>query len=235
MTRLFFYVEGQTEQGYVTKVLRPHLANLGVYVMGPILAASGRRHGKTFRGGGNSYAKMRRDLEARLKEHAQPDVRFTTMFDLYALYNDWPGYAEAESLRHLPRERARKLETGLADDLGDARLIPHISLHEFETILLCDPDVFKLTYENADAPVKQLAEMVTRDGPPEAINDGEATAPSKRIDGLFPGYAAAKTSIGVDLASCVELARVRALCPHFDEWLGWLEKLGTPRHDLPQT
>jgi hypothetical protein len=141
MTRLYLYVEGQTEQGYVTTVLRPHLANFGVYVMGPILAASGRRHGKTFRGGGNSYQKMRRDLAAQLKEHSQPDVRFTTMFDLYALYNDWPGYDEAEALRHLPRERARKLETGLAADLGDSRLIPHVQLHEFETILLCDPDV----------------------------------------------------------------------------------------------
>jgi hypothetical protein len=88
--------------------------------------------------------------------------------------------------------------------------------------------VFKLTYENADTPVRQLAEMVARDGPPEAINDGEATAPSKRIDGLFPGYAAAKTSIGVDLASCVELATVRGQCPHFNEWLGRLEGLGVP-------
>src|SRR5207248_7921337 len=95
MTRLFFYVEGQTEQGYVTKVLTPHLANFGVYVAGAILAASGRRHGKTFRGGGDSYLKMRRDLAARLKEHAQPDVRFTTMFDLYALYNGWPGWDKA--------------------------------------------------------------------------------------------------------------------------------------------
>src|SRR5438045_2470936 len=76
MTRLFFYVEGQTEQGYVTKVLTPHLAQFGVYVAGAILTASGRRHGKTFHGGGNSFAKMRRDLSARLKEHAQADVRF---------------------------------------------------------------------------------------------------------------------------------------------------------------
>lgn len=225
MIRLFFYVEGQTEQGYVVKVLRPHLVAFGVHVAGPILAASGRRHGKTFRGGGNSYAKMRRDLAARLKEHSQPDVRFTTMFDLYALYNDWPGWDEAESLRHLPRERARKLEASFAADLADPRLIPHIQLHEFETILLCDPEVFKLTEENADARVQQLAEMVTRDGPPEAIDDGQATAPSKRIDRLFPGYAAAKTSVGVELAACVELARVRALCPHFDEWLGRLEGL----------
>jgi len=38
MIRLLFYVEGQTEQGYISKVLTPHLANFGVYVQGPILA-----------------------------------------------------------------------------------------------------------------------------------------------------------------------------------------------------
>jgi hypothetical protein len=62
MTRLVFYcVEGQTEQGCVMKVLRPHLTQFGIYVAGAILTASGRRHGKTFRGGGNSFSKMRRD------------------------------------------------------------------------------------------------------------------------------------------------------------------------------
>lgn len=228
MIRLFFYVEGQTEQGYVTKVLAPHLAGFGVQVGGAILAASGRRHGKTFRGGGRSYAKMRRDLAARLKEHDQPDVRFTTMFDLYALYGGWPGWDAAEALRHIPADRVRHLEAALAADLGDPRLVPHIQLFEFETILLCDPEVFRLTYENADAPVRQLHELVERDGPPEAIDDGSETAPSRRIDRLFPGYEPAKTSIGVELAACIDLAVVRGKCPHFDEWLKALEGMGDP-------
>lgn len=134
MTRLFFYVEGQAEQGYVSKVLSPHLAQFGVQVMGPILAASSKRHGKIHRGGGDRYGPMRRDLGNLLKLHGQPDVRFTTMFDLYALRQPWPGRDEAEKLRHLPRERARKLEEAFAADIGDSRLIPHLQLYEFETI-----------------------------------------------------------------------------------------------------
>lgn len=59
------------------------------------------------------------------------------------------------------------------------------------------------------------------------INDGEATAPSKRIDGLFPGYANEKVAMGVVLAECVGLAKVREQCQHFDEWLGRLEGLDT--------
>ena len=52
MVRLYFYVEGQTEQGYVKQVLTPHLAGFGVQVMGAVLAASGRKHGHVSRGGG---------------------------------------------------------------------------------------------------------------------------------------------------------------------------------------
>jgi hypothetical protein len=216
MIRLFFYVEGQTEQGYVISKLQAHLAPFGVYVQGPILAPTG------------SYAKMRRDLGNHLKKHNQPDVRFTTMFDLYALRTKWPGWDEAEKLRHLPHERTRKLEEAFAADVGDSRLIPHIQLHEFETILFCEPEWFGGLYENADAQVKELQEMVRRDGPPEQINDNPNTAPSKRIDRVFPGYAGAKTSTGVQVASCIDLAKVRGLCPHFGEWMSRLEKLAPP-------
>src|SRR5262245_4883041 len=114
MIRLFFYVEGQTEQGYVSKVLRPHLASFGVFVQGPILAPSG------------SYTRTRRDLGNLLKQHSQQDVRFTTMFDMYALRRPWPGWDEAEKLRHIPRDRVQRLEEAFANDIGDARLIPHI-------------------------------------------------------------------------------------------------------------
>lgn len=216
MIRLFFYVEGQTEQGYVTGKLQAHLAPFGVYVQGPIRAPTG------------GYAKMRRDLGNLLKLHHQPDVRFTTMFDLYALRQKWPGWDTAEPLRHLPRERTRKLEEAFVADVGDARLVPHIQLYEFETILFCEPEWFSGLYENADAQVKHLREMVERDGPPEQINDDPNTAPSKRIDRVFPGYAGAKTSTGVEVASCIDVATVRGLCPHFDEWMGRLEGLASP-------
>ncbi len=96
MVRLYFYVEGQTEQEYVHRVLRPHLAGFEVWVMGAVLAASGREHGHVYRGGGKSYPPMRNDLGNLLRQHAHADARFTTMFDLYKLYKGFPGWDEAE-------------------------------------------------------------------------------------------------------------------------------------------
>jgi hypothetical protein len=98
MVRLFFYVEGPTEQGWCSTVLREHLAPLGVYVEGAIPRASGRRHGVVARGGGRHYLPMKNDLARLLRQHRGKDVRFTTMFDLYALNRDFPGMDEADKL-----------------------------------------------------------------------------------------------------------------------------------------
>jgi hypothetical protein len=119
MVRLYFYVEGQTEQAYVRRVLLPHLAGFGVQVMGAVLAASGRKHGQVSRGGGRRYQPMRNDLGNLLRQDAHDDVRFTTMFDLYALYSGFPGWDEAEKQRHIPRERVLTLEKAFGEDVGD--------------------------------------------------------------------------------------------------------------------
>jgi hypothetical protein len=226
MIRLYFYVEGQTEQEYVKRVLTPHLAGFGVQVMGAVLAESGRKHGLVFRGGGRRYQPMRRSLGNLLRQHKSADTRFTTMFDLYALHSGFPGWDEAEKQRHIPRERVLTLEKAFAADVGDLRFIPHIQLYEFETILLCDPSHFALVYEKADDGIAALRAAVIGAKSPELVNDGEATAPSKRIIAQFPQYV--KKTDGVDLAECVGLHTTRSLCPHFDRWLKTLESLDSP-------
>jgi hypothetical protein len=228
MIRLHFYVEGQTEQEYAVRVLRPHLASFGVQVMGAIRAASGRRHGQVNRGGGRRYRPMRNDLGNLLREHHHAEERFTTMFDLYALHAGFPGWDEAEKQRHIPRERVLTLERAFAADGGDRRFIPHIQLYEFETILLCRPGEFALVYEDSGAGIAALQAAVADATSPELVNDGETTAPSKRISTQFPQYTRQKTSVGVELAQCIGIDTTRSLCAHFDGWLKTLESLDSP-------
>ena len=101
-------------------------------------------------------------------------------------------------------------------------------LHEFETILLCESDYFELEYEHADAGITALKRAVTEASSPELVDDGEVTAPSKRIIAQFPQYRGEETIVGVALAACVGLDSTRRLCPHFDRWLTQLEALGNP-------
>ena len=228
MIRLYFYVEGQTEQEYAARVLRPHLAGFGVQVMGAVLAASGRRHGHVSRGGGGRYQPLRKDLGNLLRQDARADARFTTMFDLYALHDGFPGWDDAEKQRHIPRERVLTLERAFAADVADPRFIPHIQLYEFETILLCEPTHFALVYEECGAGITALQAAVIEATSPELVDDRANTAPSKRIISQFPQYSGQKTTIGVELAACVGIDTTRSLCAHFDRWLKSLESLDAP-------
>lgn len=225
MVRLFFYVEGQTEQAYVDRVLKGDLSQFGVMVEGAIRVSTGKRHGVVYRGGGRHYAPMKKDLHNLLRQHRGADVRFTTMLDLYKLYRDFPGTDEADKLRHVPYERVKKLECALADDIGDSRLIPHIQLYEFETILFCQPDAFASYYENREDAIAELSKIAQSVATPEQIDDGELTAPSKRIGRCFPDYSDAKPDAPAVIAEAIPLGIVRKKCPHFGEWLMTLENL----------
>ncbi len=58
---------------------------------------------------------------------------------------------------------------------------------------------------------------------PEEIDDGVETAPSKRLLRMIPRYR--KIVDGVNAAQIIGIDRVRAQCPHFNDWLIGLEAL----------
>ena len=82
--------------------------------------------------------------------------------------------------------------------------------------------------EGCERGVRRLKEEVG-DTPPEDINDGATTAPSKRIIRHVPRYEAAKVRVGAAAAKAIGSARLRASCPHFDAWVSDMERLSSPR------
>jgi hypothetical protein len=225
MTRLYLFAEGQTEQTYADTVLRPHLAALGVYMHGPILVAHCRKKGLVHRGGGRRYVPMRNDILRFLRQQRGADVRFTTMIDLYGIYGDFPSIAEVEHLRPDPRARVEALEAAWLRDIGDDRFIPYIQLHEFEALLFTNPQDLSLFYTNSAAEIRGLQAISHNFDSPELINDGDYTAPSKRIIAKLPDYKGAKRIVGPMVAELIGLHQIRARCPHFNGWLTRLEAL----------
>lgn len=55
MVRLYLFAEGQTEQTFADNILKPHLANSGVFLDKIVLIAHARKKGKVHRGGGRQY------------------------------------------------------------------------------------------------------------------------------------------------------------------------------------
>ena len=224
-TRLYIIVEGQTEETFVNQTLKPHLGDF-LFGASALVVTTSKKRGA--RGGLSDYKKPRNDIIRLTKQEKNEDVRFTTMFDLYDLPPDFPSY-QAAALHADPYQRVEELENALADDIPDPRFIPYIQLHEFEALLLSDLGQLETQFDGTADAIARLATMAARFPSPEHINDGSATAPSKRIISALPEYDGRKASAGPIVAEKIGLATICSKCAHFAEWLGKLESLGEQR------
>lgn len=228
MKRLYLTVEGQTEQEFAVRVLQPHLATFGVMVGKPRLTGlNARRKGRIPKGGLlNTFVHALGDIRRWLKEHRSDDARFSIMVDLYSLPGDFPGYHDAAKSSD-PQDQASKLEEALARELNDPRFIPYVQVHEFEAIVLADPNCFLEWFDNAGKSVAALCEECGLFDSPEEINDGQDTHPKARIHRHFADYD--ENVDGPFLAQYVGLEAIRRKCPHFAQWLTILEGLDDDR------
>lgn len=139
MNRCHVLVEGQTEEAFANQVLRPHLLEVGfVSVAVSVLTTKRPASGSNFRGGVGSWATLKRELRLLLGDRG---CVVTTMIDLYGLPTDTPGSQAGLAITN-PRERVESIEAAIAADLGAANFVPHVMLHEFETLVYADPAVF---------------------------------------------------------------------------------------------
>lgn len=221
--RLNFIVEGQTEEAFVNTLLKPHIGPFSVWASARCVETS-RRRGIKHRGGITRYAVAKRDIQQWLLNDQNADARFTTMFDLYHLPDDFPGYADA-SMMHDPYHRVVALEDALADDVADYRFIPYLQLHEFEALLLADPQQLDTQFPGCEDAILSLTAAVSQYGSPELVGGSENIAPSKRIIDLIPEYKGRKASACPILAAKIGLPTLRCQCVHFDQWLSKLENL----------
>lgn len=224
MMRLFVLVEGQTEEVFVKNLLAPHLialAPMGRLDVRPIIVMTSRdARGRKRRGGGN-WGKWLADLRRLTDEQ---DGRFTTMFDLYGLPNDFPELAACAAIADTNR-RVVALENAMAAAVGDWRLTPYIQRHEFEALVLSCPDSLeKLMEGEALAGLERLRADIGGKSP-EDVNDGHDTAPSKRLERFIPGYS--KVLHGPLALEDAGLAALRRACPRFDAWVVRLEEIAT--------
>lgn len=214
--------EGPTEQGFVNEVLRPYLIENGVTSVKSVIVSTNKK--LNAQGGMSSYTHARTDLN--LMRQSNPDSCFeshifTTMFDFYALPNDFPGYEEAGSIKE-PYAHVNSLEQSFANAINDSRFIPYIQLHEFEALVFCGIDYLVKMYPKCKKSCEQLATVLQRLGNPELIDNGPTTAPSKRIIKAIEGekkYKYNKPTTGKSVTKEIGIDVLRSRCQHFNEWI----------------
>lgn len=103
------------------------------------------------------------------------------------------------------------------------RFIPYIQLHEFEALLFTDINVLKYDFlEQEDVlRINQLYEE-TKEIPPEEINHGEKTAPSKR---LLHTINYQKGEAVSEWLAVIGIENIQRKYPHFSEWITKLQIL----------
>lgn len=214
--------EGQTEQGFVEEVLRPYLIERGVTSVKSIIVSTNKELNAC--GGMSSYTLVRQDLNVMRKINSDSNYEkhiFTTMFDLYALPSDFPGYKEADAIVE-PYARVNSLEQSFANAVNDYRFIPYIQLHEFEALLFCGIEHLVKIYPKCKKPCEQLTKDLQKVINPELIDNGPTTAPSKRIIKAIEGskkYKYNKPTTGKSVTKEIGIDELRAKCSHFNEWI----------------
>jgi hypothetical protein len=215
--RVLILVEGQTEERFVKDVLGPAFWERELFFQATILVTKRVKSGPNFKGGVTSFAKFQNDTQRLLNNAGGALV--TTMLDYYALPLTFPGMRPRTA--GTPEKRVTHVEQAIAQHFGSPEnFVPFLALHEFEAWLFSSPDELpRVMTESRKQP--QFAAICNSVPTPEEINERPQCAPSKRIEALFPAYK--KTLHGPTTAARIGLDRIRARCPHFDEWICRLE------------
>ncbi|MBK7265866.1 MAG: DUF4276 family protein [Ignavibacteriales bacterium] len=224
--RLNIIVEGETEERFVNNTVTPYLGNFSI-VTSVRKVESGRKKSKIFRGGLFNYEKAKGDITKWMREDQNPEVYFTTMFDLYALPENFPGQTLAHNIKD-PYAKIDYLESEFSKDIADKSFIPYIQLHEFESLLFVQPAQLGNILFEAQNSVSELEKIADEfGGNPELIDEGKTTAPSKRIIKILPKYKSQKPTAGASAAGNTGIPLLKERCKHFRAWITKLEGLGT--------
>jgi hypothetical protein len=216
MNRVIAVVEGSTEATFVKDVLAPWIVAHGVSLSARIVGKPGKK------GGVGEFDRAFGDIETILERDRRAFV--TTMFDYYGMPPSWPGRRAANSqpLAHRGEFVEKPIEQQVAERLGSSlsnRFIPYVQMHEFEALLFSDPHEIVRGLDDQRIQTR-LVQILEQFGNPETIDDDPATAPSKRLTSLHPGYR--KIAHGKRIAEAIGIDAIRRKCPHFD---GWIERL----------
>lgn len=217
LRKAFILVEGQTEESFVKNVLAVAMP-AGLFLQPVIVATKRVNSGGKFKGGVPSYPKVRGEVVRLLGDSSA--VMVTTMLDYYALPASFPGRTRATGSN--AEQKVRSVESAWESDIGSPRFRAYLSLHEFEALLFSQPSAIAEGFARPELE-PQLTAIRAAFTTPEDINDHPNTAPSARLETLYPRYS--KPFFGTLIARRIGIDAMLIECPHFAAWVGFLKSV----------
>lgn len=210
MRQVAIVVEGQTEEAFVQQVLAAYVGSR-VHLQ-PIITKTKVTARGAYRGGGawSHY----RDILRRLIHQPHWSL-VTTLIDFYAFPADGPGRDCHPGPHPSPRDCARARSAAMAEALPGPWL-PFVLLHEFETLVIAAGSKQDSVLGDERAPL-DFRRMIEQAGEAELVDDGQDSAPSKRVQARLPGYRKARDGAAV-VGGC-DLSLTMQECPGFGQWV----------------
>ena len=215
--KVLVLVEGQTEEGFIKRVLGPYLYKKEIFLTPTIIKTKREVRGPDHKGGVNSYRQVKRDLLPLLNDTSANVV--TTMIDYYALPSDFPGYEQRPNSTCYAR--VKFMEDQFSTDINQIKFLPYLQLHEFEALVFASEGKLSTAFIDVPNKIKQVTTINEAFNSPEEINENPVSAPSKRLKSIFPEYQ--KTFHSQLILSQISIDDLRAKCTHFNAWLTKLE------------
>jgi hypothetical protein len=213
LRRVLILTEGQTEEGFIKRVIQPYLWQKDISLE-PKIVTTKRVIGGADRKGGGDASKILADIRRLLGDSNA--VAVTTFFDFYGFPASLPN-TPANAYRDIDL-----LTQAVEQEVSNIRFKAYLQRHEFEAFLFVDPQT---TAEVAMQPsqAKELLRQRNLFSNVEDINLDPTLAPSKRITSALGRYS--KPLTGSLVTQRVGVDRLRAECPRFAIWLSWLASL----------
>lgn len=210
MKRLIIVCEGPTENEFCMGVLAPALLKSDIYVDAPLVKKSN--------GGIVPWPNIKRQIETHLHE---ADAHVSLLIDYYGIKDSYkfPGWMQSKALSTMT-ERWQFLCDSMKSDISPelaTRFIPYLQVHEFESLLFSDINVFKDNFDKKEMDFSILQNAIREFSNPEEINSRPTLAPSKRLIKAIPAYD--KVLFGNYIASETGLSKIMSKCPLFNKWV----------------
>lgn len=209
---LFLFLEGETEEAIVKRVLRPHLAGFGLDLGTPKhFIARGAVNGD----------RIIEAISIGAKRHSYASSLC-----------DYQGFRNRQSLGH----DIDQIEQAIWEKLGKPPSVRiYLQSYEIEALVLSSPEkcaeymvsIATSGVESIDTIVRFIEQDLGRlCDVPESVNDGAETKPSARLDKYFRrfvGRGYRKTIDTPKLFEGIGLQDILGKCPRFAAWLRCLE------------
>ncbi|MDQ6961023.1 MAG: DUF4276 family protein [Mariprofundaceae bacterium] len=198
MVRLAISVEGLTEEKFIKQLIQPYLAKQNIDVKAI------NSHGSL------TIAKVRKELN-----------RLAYGFDYVSTLYDFYGF-KGKKIGETKAGLEQRIVASVSETQRE-KIIPYVQMYEFEGLLFSSPEAIESSIGQRGLS-KWAANILHQfSDNPEAINNSEATAPSKRLINEVNMYL--KTTHGPNIAKEIGVDGLRASCTGFDNWLLLLEAL----------